>query len=126
VAHDQLTDGVYHDSLYSYDNYGLAIDTYFALKDLKTRPATQATIIGRLTDDIDTYLDAAWGYPTGSAGKAATAIKAAGGNPSNVNGTDIIADMEANTDDATGESANTYGGVGQAWATPRSRGWQQR
>lgn len=118
---DQLTNGLVHNPNWGgFDDYGLSLDVFFTLNDLQTRPSTQTRIIEAVSarvSDYTTYDDgtSVTFYPA-SAGKLASAVAASGGDPRNVNGTDLIAGIENVTDDATGEIDPdlTFGGVGQA------------
>ncbi|MCD9155127.1 prenyltransferase/squalene oxidase repeat-containing protein [Aeromicrobium duanguangcaii] len=121
---DQLTGGLVHNPNYGgFDDYGLSLDVFFALNQLDTRAATQARIVQAVSADVATYTTYDDGskvtfYP-GSGGKLAVAVEAAGGDASDVNGADLIGQIEKLTDDATGaiDPGLTYGGVGQTWAT---------
>mgnify|MGYP000885028167 CR=1 FL=1 len=120
---DQLnTEGLIHNPNYGgFDDYGLSLDVFFVLNDLGVRGATQTKIVNAVKANADNYIASNWGgietfYP-GAAGKLALAVKANGGDPANVNGTNLITKIEQETDDTTGESTNTYGLFGQTFAT---------
>ncbi|MBC9226045.1 hypothetical protein GL325_06920 [Aeromicrobium sp. 636] len=121
---DQLTGGLVHNPNWGgFDDYGLSLDVFFALNELGTRTATQTRIVDAVSAkvaDYTTYDDGSkvTFYP-GSGGKLAVAVEAVGGDASDVNGTDLVAQIERLTDDTTGaiDPGLTYGGVGQTWAT---------
>ncbi len=120
---DQLSDeGLIHNPNWGgFDDYGLSLDVFFVLNDLGVRTATQNKIVNAVKANSAAYTTYDDGtsvtFRPGSGGKLALAIEAAGGDATDVNGTDLIAKIEQETNDATGESANTYGLFGQAFAT---------
>lgn len=117
---DQLTDGLVHNPNWGgFDDYGLSLDVFFTLNDLDARPAAQTKIIDAVSAYVTDYVTFEEDFYPGSAGKLAVAVEAAGGDATDVNGTDLIGEIETLTDDETGEidPELTYGGVGQAWAT---------
>lgn len=119
---DQLVDDLavysyeYEGATYETTDYGLTIDVLLALNDLGVRTATQSRILSALETHADDYV-AGWGVAPAAAGKLAVAARAAGEDPTAFGGRNLIADVADNTDDTTGETSDTYGGVGQAWAT---------
>lgn len=117
----QLTGGVVHNDQWDYDDFGLTLDVLAALRALDVQPAAQQQILSTVTSRVDEYVESTWEgvttfYP-GSAGKLALAVDAAGGDVTSVSGRDLVADIEAATNDETGESADTYGLFGQTFAT---------
>ncbi|MFO6452607.1 MULTISPECIES: hypothetical protein [unclassified Aeromicrobium] len=117
----QLTGGVVHNDQWDYDDFGLTLDVLAALRALDVQPAAQQQVLAAVTSRVDEYVESTWEgvttfYP-GSAGKLALAVDAAGGDVTSVGGRDLVADIEAATNDATGESADTYGLFGQTFAT---------
>lgn len=97
--------------------YGITIDTYFALKQVGVQSSTQAEIIIALSGHATDYVAGFGSVAPAAAGKLASAVATFGANPKSFGGRNLIGDIEAATDDATGETTGTYGGVGQAWAT---------
>lgn len=117
----QLTDGVIHNDQWDYDDLGLTLDVLGALQAVEVQPATQTTILDTVTARVAEYVEYTDGgvttfYP-GSAGKLLVAVDSAGRDVRSVGGRDLVAQIEAVTDDTTGESAETYGLFGQTFAT---------
>ncbi|SKB07860.1 prenyltransferase/squalene oxidase repeat-containing protein [Aeromicrobium choanae] len=117
----QLTNGVVHNDQWDYDDFGLTLDVLGALRALDVQPAVQQQILSTVTSRVDEYVESTWEgvttfYPA-SAGKLALAVDAAGGDVASVGGRDLVAQIEAATNDETGESSDTYGLFGQTFAT---------
>lgn len=121
---DQLTDGVVYNDEYDFNDYGLSLDIFFALNDLGTREADQATIVAAVQDDAAAYTGSGASIYAGATGKLATAIQASGASA-----TSLIAQAEGRvttTGPATGRAtdsfdpADEYGAdysntIGQSW-----------
>lgn len=128
---DQLTDGVVHNEAYDFDDYGLSLDIFFALKDLDTRAGDRAEIIAALQADPTVYTSSSFDPGSayaGATGKLATAVQQSGANPAAFGGHNLIAEAEARvttTGPATGRATDlaTYSGqpvdysntIGQSW-----------
>jgi hypothetical protein len=123
----QLTNGLIHNDSYGgFDDYGLSVDTGFAL----IATGTQTTAVGELTtalaDNIGAYVgDGTTELWSGSTGKAAVFASAAGADPANFGGKDLIAQLESSVAttapiDGRIEDTSPYGDyanvLGQAWA----------
>lgn len=117
----QLTGGVVHNELYDFDDLGLSLDVLAALRSLDAQPAAQQQILtavsARATEYVTYTFEGTTTIYPGSAGKLLLAAKAAGRDVRAVGGRDLVADLEATTNDATGESSDTYGLFGQTFAT---------
>lgn len=96
--------------------YGVTIDVFLALAQLDLNAPTRSTILDGLARNATTYVAGFGSVSPAAAGKLATAVITGGRDPRAFGGRDLVADVEEATD-ATGETAGTYGGVGQAWAT---------
>lgn len=97
--------------------YGVTIDTYLALRRIGAPASTRTAILNGLSGAANSYV-AGWGsVAPAAAGKLATAVVTGGRDPRAFGGRDLVADIEGLTEDTTGETSDTYGGVGQAWAT---------
>lgn len=127
---DQLTDGVVHNEQYQFDDLGLSLDIFFALKDLDTRPADRSKIIAALAANPSAYVGSGQNVYAGATGKLASAVQQANGTSSaTVGGIDLIDRAEGRvvtTGPATGRAndafdpADEYGGdysntIGQSW-----------
>lgn len=112
----QLTNGVVHNAQYDIDDLGLSLDVLAALRSLDAQPTARQRILAAVSARASEYVGGDTVYP-GSAGKLLLAVKAAGRDVRDVGGRDLVADIEAATDDATGESVRTYGLFGQTFAT---------
>ncbi|MBA4607793.1 hypothetical protein H1W00_04815 [Aeromicrobium sp. Marseille-Q0843] len=117
----QLTNGVVHNDQWDYDDFGLTLDVLGALRALGVQPAVQQTILSTVTSRVDEYVESTFNevttFYTASAGKLLLAVDAAGGDVASVGGRDLVAQIEAATNDETGESSDTYGLFGQTFAT---------
>lgn len=122
----QLHDGIAEQG--GYQDYGLTIDVFFALKDLGVRADTQGTIIAALSQKVDDYTTSGEYGPddrwAGASGKLASAVQAAGGDARDVGGVDVVQraeDRVATTGPSTGRATDlsSYGEysntIGQAW-----------
>ncbi len=122
---DQVTGGLVHNPNYGgFDDYGLTIDVFFALKDLDTRSGDRASIISALATNASAYTGSGDTVYAGATGKLSSAAQASGvGGP--FGGVDLIAQAEALVA-ASGRASDTfdpadqYGAdysntIGQSW-----------
>ncbi|GAA3541920.1 hypothetical protein AFL01nite_25560 [Aeromicrobium flavum] len=119
----QLTNGVVHNDAWGSDDLGLSLDVLGALRELGVQPQVRQQVLATVSARVDEYVEftsegVTTFYP-GSGGKLAIAVDTAGADPHAVGPRkrDLVADIEAVTDDATGESSDTYGLFGQTFAT---------
>lgn len=116
----QLTDGIVYNEQYSFNDYGLSLDVFFALNDLDTRASDQATIISAFEANPSAYIG---GGSAGAAGKLATAVEASGADAKAFGGQDLIATAEARvvaSGDEAGRAVDSGFGdysnsIGQSW-----------
>ncbi len=120
---DQLSDSylIHNPNYGGFDDYGLSLDVFFVLNNLEVRSATQTKIVDAVSDQAASYASSVWegvvsNYP-GSAGKLVLARAALGQESTSVSGVNLVELIEDETNDATGESNNTYGLFGQTFAT---------
>lgn len=118
----QLEDGAPRNEQYDFDDYGLALDVFFALHALDARPEAQAAVLDRLERDPAAYV-AAGGEFAGSYGKLVTAVETAGRDATAFGETDLLAGLEQRVVQTPGEElgrgvdepedySNT---IGQSW-----------
>ena len=98
----QLTDGVVHNDQFGFDDYGLSLDVFFALKALDTRPAAAASVLDRLDDDPSAYIEFGGQTFAGSVGKLATAVELQGRDPRAFGGVDLVQRLEQRVHTAAG------------------------
>lgn len=117
---DQLADGVVFNEQYSFNDYGLSLDVFFALNDLDTRASDRARIISAFEADPSVYTGSG---SAGAAGKLGAAVEASGGDAAQFGGQDLIALAEARvvaTGDEAGRAVDSgvtdySNSIGQAW-----------
>lgn len=116
----QLTDGIVYNEQYSFNDYGLSLDVFFALNDLDTRASDQATVISAFEANPSAYIGSG---SAGAAGKLATAVEASGADAKAFGGQDLIATAEARvvaSGDEAGRAVDSGFGdysnsIGQSW-----------
>lgn len=91
---DQLTDGLVYNEQFMFNDFGLSLDVFFALEALDTRPNTRASILDAFDTQGADYVAGFGGQYAGSYGKLATAYQLAGRPTGNVDGLDLIANLE--------------------------------
>lgn len=119
---DALTDGVFHNPQYDFDDYGVTIDALLALDYVGGYADDVQDIADALADGIGSYTGTAFGEAyAGSIAKSAVAARAAGRDVTSFGGRNLIADLEARVRDegvmtgrvvdksADGDFANVFG-----------------
>jgi hypothetical protein len=90
----QLTHGLIHNDEFDFDDYGLSVDTAFALKAIGGHPTTVAHIRGAMSHHVDDYTtDAAFGLTDVFAGAIAKLLvfaQATGGGARDFGGSDLV------------------------------------
>jgi len=102
---DHLQNGVIRDSYLDfntgdpveYDDLGLTMDAAMSYVEVGGHASTVATIKAAMEPRITETYDSFGTTYTGSAAKAAVYTKLVGGDPTDVDGTDLVAVVEANT-----------------------------
>lgn len=135
-AVSQLTDGIVvghyvaNGQTVSYDDFGLTMDLGFALKKVDAHPTAVTAINAAFEPRVEEAYESFGTVYTGSIAKSAVFAEVVGEDPSDYDGKDLIALLEANTADAApiagriqnvgeldfsvdppvpGDSANTFG-----------------
>lgn len=119
----QLTNGVVHNDQYDFDDYSTSVDIAIALDAIGDHGTDVSTIEDALKANVASYVtDGAGGIWAGSDAKAAYLAQLTGTDPTTFGGQDLIANLEAVTNDTTGaiHDSSTYGDyantIGQTFA----------
>lgn len=120
----QLTGGLVHNGQFKFNDYGLSLDVYFALKALG-RPAAAASVLRAMDDAPGAYIGTGSDSYAGAIGKLATAVDLQGRAPRAFGGVNLISRLEslvvttrpgqvgrAVDRSSYGDLSNT---IGQAW-----------
>jgi hypothetical protein len=89
----QLTHGVMHNAQFDFDDYGLSLDAYFALKALG-RPYAAASVLNNLDGDPEAYISFDGETFAGATAKLATAVEVQGRDPRTFGGVDLVTRLE--------------------------------
>jgi hypothetical protein len=120
----QLTHGLVHNRQFTFDDYGLSLDVFFALKTLGTHRAASTSVLRAIDDDPEAYISFAGAHYAGATGKLATAVELQGRNPASYGGVDLVHRVESlvhtgadaqrgrGVDSGPTDFGNT---IGQAW-----------
>jgi hypothetical protein len=86
----QLTDGLVHNDQYDFDDYGLSIDTAFALRAVGGHWAGVKAIRNAVKTDVGNYIGVCGGKCPGETAKALVLAQSTGGNPRSFGGVDLV------------------------------------
>ena len=107
-----------------YTDYGLTLDAYFALQQLRVKPGKRQAILDAIEPHSSEYTDAFGTRYAGALGKLLTAVLFEGGDPSTYGddtNRDLLSDLEdlvvtsgpeqgrAQDDPSTSDTSNTFG-----------------
>ena len=121
----QLTKGAIHNDQYGFDDYGLTIDTLFALKAARVAPKQRNRIIKKLRANVESYIgDGSGGTYAGSIAKTLVAATATRARPRHFGGVNLvrrtrglIVDSGSEKGRLKDDSASDYSNlIGQAYA----------
>ncbi|TIC80770.1 hypothetical protein [Nocardioides sp. GY 10127] len=121
----QLTDGVVHSDSWDYDDLGLTLDVALALQAMGRRTAAEQRAVAAVEADASSYVSYGSDVYASSVAKLAATVERTGGDATDVDGTDMIAQLESMvttdgvstgriSDDSTG--TDYAGTIGQAFA----------
>ena len=85
----QLTHGLVHNDQFHFDDYGLSLDVYFALKTLG-RPGIAASILDAVRRNPTAYIEFQSNASAGATAKLATAVETDGRNPRAFGGVNLV------------------------------------
>ncbi|UYM07042.1 prenyltransferase/squalene oxidase repeat-containing protein [Solicola gregarius] len=87
----QLTGGLIHNGQFDFDDYGLTIDTLFALDEANAKPAKRKRIVRALRTDVASYIgDGSGGTYAGSVAKMLVAATSAHAKPRSFGGVNLV------------------------------------
>ncbi len=89
----QLTGGLVHNGQYDFDDYGLSVDIFFALKALG-RDGTAASVLDAVDDAPGAYIGTGAESYAGATGKLASAVELQGRDPRAFGGVDLVKRLE--------------------------------
>lgn len=94
----QLDGGVVHNDQFDFDDYGLSIDVFFALRSLG-RPAAASSVIRALRANPEAYYTFTGGHVfAGQVGKLAAAVDVHGGTPRSFGGANLVTLLQGRVD----------------------------
>lgn len=87
----QLSNGVIHNNQYDFDDYGLTVDTLFALHTAHARPKAQRRIVKALRENVRAAIgDGAGGTYSGSAAKLLAGAASVDARPRSFGGVNLV------------------------------------
>ena len=97
----ELTKGVIHNEQHGFDDYGLTIDTLFALDAARVAPKKRKRIIGKLRANVDSYIgDGSGGTYSGSIAKTLVAATITKARPRHFGGVNLVRRTRSLIDDS--------------------------
>jgi hypothetical protein len=119
---DQLTKGLVHNDQFDFDDYGLSLDEYFALKTLG-RPRIAGSILAAVRRNPAAYIEFQGDTFAGATAKLATAVLTDGRNPRSFGGVNLVRRLQglvvtkgAQTGRAVDQGASDFSNtIGQAF-----------